>query len=391
MIKKHPVIQVMQREWNRIKSKWVLLMVTFVGPLIAFLLVMSIFSTNVPRDLPVAVVDMDHSALSRTINRWTDATAIAESDRSYINLEDARNAMEVGKVDAVLYIPEGTEKAIIKGESSTIVLFLNNANVVKAGLMNSGIRKALSTLSSGIKLKKQLQQARNQKEVMARIMPIKINSFVLFNPFISYSYFLTLGLMPIILIVFTLLGTTHAIGSELLRGSGPKWLAVADGNIIFALTGKVLPYTFIFTILAMMMNVILIQQLGLPIHGKLHIILVSEFILIVSYQFLAIFFLGLFSNLRLSLSIGSAYCMLALTYSGLTFPESGMPAFGQAIAGIFPFTYWLKIFIGQTLRGEPAAYGIYPMYTMLAFIVLGIMFIPRLKHLLENEHHWGKF
>ncbi len=391
MIKKHPVIRVMQREWNRIKSKWVLLMVTFVGPLIAFLLVMSIFSTNVPHDLPVAVVDMDHSALSRTINRWTDATAIAESDRSYINLEDARNAMEEGKVDAVLYIPEGTEKAIIKGESSTIVLFLNNANVVKAGLMNSGIRKALSTLSSGIKLKKQLQQARNQKEAMAHIMPIKINSVVLFNPFISYSYFLTLGLMPIILIVFTLLGTTHAIGSELLRGSGPKWLAVADGNIIFALTGKVLPYTFIFTILAMMMNVILIQQLGLPIHGKLHIILVSEFILIVSYQFLAIFFLGLFSNLRLSLSIGSAYCMLALTYSGLTFPESGMPAFGQAIAGIFPFTYWLKIFIGQTLRGEPAAYGIYPMYTMLAFIVLGIMFIPRLKHLLENEHHWGKY
>jgi len=386
-----PVIRVMRREWMRIKSKWVLLMVTFVGPLIAFLLVMSIFSSNVPRNLPVAVVDMDHTSLSRTISRWTDATAIAAVDRSYISLKDARNAMEEGKVDAILHIPEGTERGILKGESSSVVLYLNNANVVKAGLMNSGIRKALSTLSGGIKLKKQLQQGRNQNEAMARIMPIKLNSVVLFNPFISYSYFLTLGLMPIILIVFTLLGTTHAIGTELLRGTGPQWLAAADGNIVFALVGKLLPYTFIFSLIAMMMNVILIQQLGLPVHGKMHIILVSEFLLILSYQFLAIFFLGLFSNLRLSLSIGSAYCMLALTYSGLTFPEFGMPAFGQAVAGIFPFTYWLKIFIGQTLRGEPAVYGIYPMYALMAFIALGIIFIPRLKHLLQNEHHWGKY
>lgn len=384
-------MRVMHREWSRIKSKWVLLMVTFVGPLIAFLLVMSIFSSNVPRNLPVAVVDLDHTSLSRTISRWTDATAIASVDRSYISLEDARNAMEEGKVDAILHIPEGTERGILKGESSSVVLYLNNANVVKAGLMNSGIRKALSTLSGGIKLKKQLQQGRNQHEAMARIMPIKLNSVVLFNPFISYSYFLTLGLMPIILIVFTLLGTTHAIGTELLRGTGPQWLAAADGSIVFALVGKLLPYTFIFSLIAMLMNVILIQQLGLPVHGKMHIILVSEFLLILSYQLLAIFFLGLFSNLRLSLSIGSAYCMLALTYSGLTFPEFGMPAFGQAIAGIFPFTYWLKIFIGQTLRGEPAFYGIYPMYALMAFIALGLLFIPRLKHLLQNEHHWGKY
>lgn len=121
----------MRREWNRIKSKWVLLMVTFVGPLIAFLLVMSIFSSNVPRNLPVAVVDMDNTSLSRTISRWTDATAIAAVDQSYISLEDARNAMEEGKVDAILHIPEGTERGILKGESSSIVLYLNNANDVK--------------------------------------------------------------------------------------------------------------------------------------------------------------------------------------------------------------------------------------------------------------------
>ncbi len=391
MIHKHPVSRVMKREMERISSKWALIMVTFIGPLLAFLLIMWIFSNNVPRDLPLAVVDNDHTSLSRLISRMADATSIAASDRSYISLEDARNAMLKGKVDAILFIPKSTEKEILKAQSSTLVLYLNNANVVKSGLINSGIRKALGTLSAGIKLKKQLQQGKTQHQAMAGILPIQLHSVVLFNPFISYSYFLTLGLMPVILIVFTLLGTTHAIGSELLRGSGPKWLEAANGNIVYALLGKILPYTLIFTLIAVFMNVILFYNLGLPLHGKLHIILVSEFLLILSYQFLSIFMLGLFSNLRLCLSVGSAYSMLALTYSGLTFPVTAMPAFAQAFANIFPFTYWLKIFVGQTLRGEPAANSIAPMYVLWAFILLGMLFIPRLKHLLLNKEHWGKY
>ncbi len=391
MTHNHPIMRVMKRERDRILSKWALIMVCFIGPLLAFWLIMLIFSSNVPRDLPVAVVDNDHTSLSRLISRMTDATPIAAADRSYISLKDARNALEKGKVDAILYIPEATEKGILKGENSTVVLYLNNANVVKAGLINSGVRKALSTLSAEIKLNKQLQQGKTQRQAIARIMPVQLHSVVLFNPFISYSYFLTLGLMPIVLIVFTLLGTTHAIGSELLRGSGPKWLAAANGNIIYALCGKILPYTIIFSIIAVFMNIILFHNLGLPLNGKLHIILISEILLIISYQFLSIFLLGLFSNLRLSLSLGSAYSMLALTYSGLTFPVTAMPAFGQAFAHIFPFTYWLKIFVSQTLRGEPVANSIAPMYAMLAFVVLGIMFVPRLKHLLLNKEHWGKY
>lgn len=387
---KHPVLRVMNRELKRIAGKWSLIMVTIIGPLLAFLLIMSIFSANVPRNLPVAVVDIDHTSLSRTISRMTDATSIAAIDKSFMNLTEAQDAMERGKVDAILYIPEYTERDILKGGSSKIVLYINNSNVVKGGLLGSGIRKALSTVSAGIKLKKQLQQGRNQNQAMARIIPVQINPVLLFNPYISYSYFLTLGLMPVILIVFTLLGSIHAIGTELLKGTGPHWLEMAEGNIGIALLGKLVPYTLIFSIIAMMMNLILFHNLGLPLNGKLHIIFLSEFILILSYQFLAIFLLGLTRNLRLSLSLGSAYCMLALTFSGLTFPAFGMPALGQALAKIFPFTYWLQIFMGQTLRGEPEANAIIPMFTMFAFIALGMFFIPRLKYLLLTPKHWGK-
>ena len=57
--------------------------------------------------------------------------------------------------------------------------------------------------------------------------------------------------------------------------------------------------------------------------------------MILSYQFMAIFIVTLTRNLRLAISIASAYTMLALTYAGLTFPLFGMPVIAQVISKIF--------------------------------------------------------
>ena len=388
--KKHPFLNVAHRELLHISTHWPYLFITFVGPLLAFYLVMWIFSGSVPRDLPVAVVDLDHTAMSRQIVRMTDATPIASVNRSFTSLQEARVAMEKGKADAILDIPNGTEKDILRGGSSNVALYLNNANVLKGGLLNSGIKKALSTFSAGVKLQLKMKAGATQSQAMQQIQPVMLRSEVLFNPFISYSYFLTSSLLPVMLIVFTLMGTTFAIGTEMQQGTGPQWLEMADNNIFVALAGKIVPYTVIYFCVAMVMNVILFYSLGVPLRGNLHILLIAELLMIVSYQFLAIFLIGLFGNLRLGLSLGGAYTMMALTFSGLTYPIFGMPAVAQALAHIFPFTFWLKIFISQSLRGEPAANGLLPMLAFWLFMALGALYIPRLKYVLLTRKFWGK-
>lgn len=387
---KSPFRKVVSREWRRITRRWPLLFVTFIGPVFSFLLIVWIFSYNTPRELPVAIVDMDHTALSRQITRMTDATAIVSVMRNFGSLTEARKAIESGKVDAVLYIPSDTEKKVYKGNSVNLALYLNNTNVIKSGLLNSGIRKALGTLSAGIKLQVQMKSGKSQSQAVSRIIPVQLNSNLLFNPYTSYSYYLTVGLMPVLLIVFTLLGCIYTLGDELYLGTGPKWLRLAGKNFPVALAGKLLPYTAIYFCIALLMNIILFNYLGLPLRGSIISILSGELLLIISYQFMAIFLVSLTTNMRLAMSLGSAYCMLALTFSGLTFPASGMPAIGQSFSAIFPYTYWIKIFLGQSLRGEPASSAILPMPAMMLFIVLGILFIPRLKYMVLNKKRWGK-
>lgn len=381
---------VLQRELQRITSSWALLFMTIIGPALSIFLIVWIFSAGVPREMPIAVVDLDHTQISRKLTSMVDASPVVAVNRKFNSLYDAKKAIESGEVDAALYIPKGAEHDILRGYSTTTALYLNNLNVVKDGLINSGVRKSIGTLSAGIKLQIQMKSGLRQEQAMSRIMPVVLRSVLLFNPFTSYSYYLTVNLLFISLIVFVLLGTIYAVGNELYLGTGCQWIRIADKNYIVAIVGKLLPYTVAFYIVAMVIDLVLFNNLGVPVRGHLSSILIGEFLLIISYQSMAVFLLSLTTNMRLSLSLGSGYSMLAITFCGLTFPVFGMPIIAQAFASIFPFTYWVKILMGQSLRGESVAFSILPMYALLTFVFFGMMFLPRLMRMMLNRKRWGK-
>src|SRR5690606_3646979 len=102
-------------------------------------------------------------------------------------------------------------------------------------------------------------------------------------------------------------------------------------SVRMALVGKMLPYTIIFSGFAMLVNLILFQVEGMPLRGNFGVLFVGQFVTIVAYQLMGLIFVGVTSNLRLALSLGSAYSMLGITFSGVTFPFEAMPAFGRFI------------------------------------------------------------
>ena len=57
----YTILNIVRREMKRITSEGALLFVVFFGPLLAFFIISSIFYSGVPRDLPIAVVDLDHT------------------------------------------------------------------------------------------------------------------------------------------------------------------------------------------------------------------------------------------------------------------------------------------------------------------------------------------
>jgi len=383
-----PLFRVMRRETRRIADSWVLIFTTIVAPAFAFLAIMWLFSSGVVRDLPVAVVDMDHTSFSSKITRMIDAIPVCKVTCRLSSVDEGKKMMEAGKIDAVVVLPEHLEQRLLDNGAPPIAVYINNTNVVKGGALKSGLYTTLSTISAGVKVQVAIKKGETPGQAIERARPVKVNVHLLFNPFGNYSYFLVLGLLPLLAVVFIFLGSVYALGMELKEGSAGELISLADNNIVVALVGKMLPYTFLFFMDMMLMNIFLIKTLGTPLHGSLLIILISELLLIVSYQLLAVLVLKLTANLRLSLSLGSAYTMMALTFSGLTFPSMAMPLAAKLFSWVFPYTFWLQIFMSQTLRGEPAPEVLFPFLAFIPFILGGILAFPGMKRKLSHHNYW---
>lgn len=225
-------------------------------------------------------------------------------------------------------------------------------------------------------------------KAIAQVMPVKTKVHMLFNPYSNYAYFLTLGLLPLCAIVFVFLGSAYALGTEFKEGTAGDLMLTANNSPIIAITGKMLPYTFLFMVNIMLMNLFIFHIMETPLQGSLFMIIISEMLLVAAYQSMAILFLNLTANLRLTLSLGSAYTMMALTFSGLTFPAIAMPLVAKIFGYIFPYTFWLKILMGQSLRGEPLTDAGWPLLVLLMFVITGLLALPGLTRKLSDQKYW---
>ncbi len=387
--KSNPFLVIFRREidWMiKHKEYWFL---TVIGPLLGFVLVFGIFHKGVVRELNVSLVDNDKTKMSRQLSNMIDATSIADLS-NVSSLNDAHELMLRGKTNAIILINKGFEQNILKASNSNVVVYLNASNILKGGLLKSGILKSIATFNAGVKVQIAMKRGYNYTQAVEAFVPVEIKSHVLFNPYTNYFYFLATILMPVILIVFTLLGSIYSLGNELRNGTAGAALRKADNSIIVMTVAKLLPYTILFFIQTLIFNYIIFVVMELPVTGSYALILISQFLMIVSYQALAILLVGIFGNMRLSASLGSAYSMMALTFAGLTFPEFGMPVSAQLFGRIFPLTYWLKVFLGQTLRNESIASSLIYASYLIVFLLVGAISMYWLKHKYTNEKYWKK-
>ena len=256
--------------------------------------------------------------------------------------------------------------------------------------MSKDIQTAVTIFTAGVQLQVLMKQGLTQRQAMAQMMPVRFDRHVLFNPHINYGYYLSPSFMPMMLMIFVVMVTIFSIGTELKHATACEWMAAGNGSVWAALLGKVLPITAIMFLISLVMLLINFKIVGTPLNGSLTVILIGTLLFILSYQSISVLIVSLLANLRLSLSIGGGYSVLAFTFSGLTFPIMAMWEPMQWVSKIFPFTFYTDIFVDQMLRGTPWVYSLPDLGYMMLFIVLPLLCLPRLKKVCTEEKFWGR-
>ncbi len=306
------------------------------------------------------------------------------------SMDEGERLMREGRISAVVQIPAFFEKNILSNSQTHIEAYISGSNITVNGLLSKDIQTAVTMFSAGIQIQLLTKQGLTERQAMAQLQPVRFDKHVLFNPYINYGYYLSPSFMPMMLLIFIVMVTVFSIGTELNNGTAREWLASADDSMGAALLGKMLPVTVIMFLLSLVMFVIIFKVVGVQLNGSFTLILTGTLLFILSYQSISVLIVSIMANLRLSLSLGGGYSVLAFTFSGLTFPIMAMYPAMRAVSKLFPFTYYTDLFVDQMLRGAPARCSLPDLGCMALFIVLPFLCLRRLRRLCTEEKFWGK-
>lgn len=382
--------EVVQRELKRIWLFKPYLLSLTILPLLSMLLFVAIFSRGVPSDLPIAIVDNDNTPLSRKVINMIEATPETAVRYKIANSIEGERLIRQSAAGAMVIIPANFEKDILGMTPTTIGAYISGVNILENGLISKGLQTSIVTFSAGIKTEILTKQGVAKSQAITQAIPISIDRHILFNPYTNYSYYLLPSFLPMMILIFTVLSTIFAIGSELKCSTTEEWIRTAQGSITVALAGKLTPMITLMTMMAAVMFILLFEFVGVPMQGNIWILLISCFVFILAYISVAIFIIAITADMRLAMSLGGGYSVMAFSFSGLTFPAMAMHEVIQWFGRLFPFTYFTEIMIDQALRGAPIGNSLTQLSYMMIFLLLPLTTARKLKHIILERKYWGK-
>ena len=378
----HNTVAVIRREWKIILGRPIYLFSSVFVMIFCYIFFLSIFSDGMPRSLPIGVVDLDHSYVSRTFVRNVDAVPNVHVVKQYVDYGEARDAMQRGDIYAFYTLDKGFGRKLMSSQQPDFSFYVNEAYIV-AGSLTYKELIYMSNLGIAFVQKKMLELRGEEvidKEILATVQPISNDSHMIANPYVNYGVYLLNMLLPGIMQMLILLMTVFTIGFELKMNTTPDLMKTANKSMLAALLGKLLPYTLLFSILGIGGNLVLYKFMHFPMNGSLLRYSFSTVLFVMAYQAIGVMFIGLLPSLREALSLVAVYAILGVSFTGFTFPIEAMPRGVQVFQHLFPTRYYFKIYVAEALNGAPIRYSLIYFAVLAAFILLPFLTYKRLRN-----------
>ncbi|MGV1757405.1 ABC transporter permease [Rhizobium sp. A22-96] len=363
-------ITVFRREFDRFSRRPFLLFLTTILPLLLMGVLAAVFSAGLATRLPIAVLDLDNTDLSRTIIRTVDATPDTAVVRNVSDLTEGRQLILSGAVHGLLMLPQNLERDVLSGRRPEVVFFYNTQTMTTGNLTLRGVSAAVPAVAAGIRLSLRTAQGQPVDAAQEALAPIPVQVNPLFNPTLNYAHFLLAALLPSVLQVIIVTTMAYAVGLDVETTHRLRILRRLGGGLWPAMAGKILPYTLLFLVVLGIADWVLFGFLGMPLRGDRYMLLLSGILFVLADQFIGVLLALLLRPMASAISIGTLLMAPAFGFMGIGFPRIGMNTFAYYWGQIIPGTWYLMARIDQTIRGTPPYLSWKPIAVLLFMVLL---------------------
>lgn len=363
-------ILVFRREFNRFYRGLFLMLFTTMLPLLLMGLLAIVFSAGLATRLPIAVIDLDGSDLSRSIVRTVDATPDTAVAVRVSDLAEGRMLILAGKVHGLLMLPHNLERDVFAGRRPEVVFFYNTQTLTTGNLTLRGVTAAIPSVAAGIRLSLRTAEGQPAETARAALAPVPVQVNPLFNPTLNYAHFLLAALLPSVLQVVIVTTMAYTVGTDFETRHRFRILRRLGDGLWPAIAGKILPYTLVFLIVLGLSDAVLFGILGMPLRGENWMLLIAGLLFILANQLFGVVLALFLRPTASAVSIGTLIFAPSFGYMGIGFPRLGMNAFAYHWGELIPGTWYLMARIDQTIRGTPVDLSWRPILVLTIFVIV---------------------
>lgn len=337
-------------------------------PLFQLLLYSFVLTFDVTH-IPTAVVDMDHTPLSRQY-----LTAFKSS--TYFDLapvlgyRDVDRLLTRGDVKIAIVVPHGFGETLAGGGTADAQTFVDGSDP-RIAAVAQGYAQAISA---------QFSQSLRVGGLAARgvvitrgFPPIVVDRRVWYNPDLKSLNYIVPGLIGVIMAVITAVQVAGSLVVERERRTLEN-LLISPLKSRELVVGKVVPYIGLAAVQAIVITVVAIGGLGVPFRGSVLIFLVSLVLFVATMLGIGLWVSAIAQSQQTAQFLSFMLAGLpSFLLSGFIFPIASMPPVIQLFTYLVPTRYFLVILRGVFLKGSPLSALLSDMIALAVFATLALV------------------
>lgn len=345
------IAAVASKEWQETTRDRMFLTLAFLIPFVW----MVVFGYGMVLDvenIPYAVLDYDHSALSRDYlsrfqqSRYFDFRGAVRDEREIESL------LAGGSVRAVIVVPEKFQERVVEGRSASVQTLVDGILPLRSDI-TKGYIIAINTAFSREMVAQYVARVRHLPldQAQALMEPVRLEVRYLYNQAVKSAWTMAPSLVMMILSFCPPLLTALGIVREKERGSIYNIYSSTVTRHEFLL-GKLLPYTMISVINILVLWSMAVFLFGAPFKGDPLFFFVASVVFVLCTTGIGLVVSMFVTTQQAALIITLLISLIpTINYSGMFSPVSSLTGGAEVASYLFPGRYYATIVRGSFLKG----------------------------------------
>lgn len=343
-----------------------------------FCLLWAILSAGQARDLPIGVVDLDDSVVSRALVRHYDGSPSLAVTARFTDPHQGTAALRAGSIYALVILPAHLERDTRLGRAPQISARVNQQFLLVGRMINGALTQAHGDFVTRLETGRKLAELRIAPAALAEVSPVAIGTVPLYNPNTDYAQFLVSAMLPAAWQILIVAAAVLALSTCRRRLGLRSWLGERPTA---ALLASLLPPFLTLSLHGLLMLLGMFTLLDWPMRGSWLTLAAAQLLTVAAAISVGALCYFLTLDGARGLSLAAAYAAPGLAYMGVTYPAGDMNQLAALWRQALPISHYMEIQMAQANAGVPWVASIPQLLSLSAFLVLLLFPILRAQQL----------